>query len=66
MNISLHLTKEFSEQTIRLQQREFAELLSTAIDTVVTRLRKKQLESDLETMQADAGRIIQEWPSQPD
>jgi len=66
MNISMHLTKEFSEQTTRLQKREFAELLSKAIDEVVTRLRKKRLEYDLDTMRTDADRIIQEWASQRD
>ena len=66
MNISIHLTKEFSEQTIPSQKREFAELLTGAIDQVVGRLRKKRLEYDLETMRTDAARLIQAWASQID
>jgi hypothetical protein len=61
MNISIHLTKDFSEQATRSQNLDFAELLSSAIDEVVTRLRKKRLVYDLDAMQADADRIIQAW-----
>ena len=61
MNISIHLTKEFSEQTTRSQRLEFADLLSTAIDEVVTKLRKKRLLYDLDTMRIDAAKIIQAW-----
>ena len=61
MNISIHLTKEFSEQSTRSQMLEFAELLLTAIGEVVARLRKKRLVYDLDTMQKDADRIIRAW-----
>jgi hypothetical protein len=66
MNISIHLTKEFSEQSTRSQKLEFAPLLSTAIDQVVAKLRKKRLKYDLDAMQTDADRIIQEWAIQDD
>ena len=66
MNISIHLTKEFSEQATRSQKLEFAELLSTAIDGVVTRLRRKRLVYDLDTMQTDADRITKAWAREVD
>jgi hypothetical protein len=66
MNISIHLTKEFSQQSTRQQKVEFAQLLSLAIDEVVTRLRKKRLAYDLDAMRADAGRIIQAWALESD
>jgi hypothetical protein len=55
------LTKEFSEQDTPSQKLEFAQLLSTAIDEVVSRLRNKRLVYDLGAMQADADRIVQAW-----
>jgi len=61
MKVDIHFPKQFSEQTTKMQKKEFAKHLTEAIDGVVQRLEKKKLEYDYDRMRDDFQRILKAW-----
>ncbi|MEQ1907113.1 MAG: hypothetical protein ABL888_23210, partial [Pirellulaceae bacterium] len=48
INVQIHFSKEFSEQSIKAQKREFAKHLIEAVEGAVRRLRAKKLQYDFD------------------
>ncbi len=61
ISVEIHFSKDFSEQSITLQKREFAKQLSEAVDGTVKRLKAKKLQFDLDRMSHDFQAILRAW-----
>lgn len=61
MFVQLHFDREFSQQSLSKQRKQFAATLIEAIHRIVPRLRAKKLSYDLDAMQHDFETIVHAW-----
>lgn len=61
VKIDIHFEKQFSELSYQEQKEKFSEHVSTALNTIVGKLKKKKLAYNFDLMFEDFSKLINEW-----
>ena len=62
---NIYFEKAFSELSHQEQKEQFSEHASTALQTIISRLKKKKLAYNLDQMLEDFTLILEEWKKKP-